>query len=95
MQAGLDVVVGDDAGAGGERGLDPGRRAQALLDGLLGEQAGGDHDVGVGGVGAGGDGGDDDGAVVEVGVGIDAEAGLDGGGGGRRRWRRGPRSRCR
>ena len=42
---------------------------QALFDGFLGEQAGGDHDVGVGGVGAGGDGGDDDGAVVEVGSG--------------------------
>ena len=54
-----------------------------LLDGLLGEQAGGDHDVGVGGVGAGGDGSNDDGAVVEVGIGIDAETGFDGGGSGR------------
>ena len=79
-EAGFVVVVGDDAGAGGEGSFDPRRRAEALLDGLLREQAGGDHDVGVGGVGAGGDGGDDDGAVVEIGVGIDAEAGFDGGG---------------
>ncbi len=71
-EAGFDVVVGDDAGAGGEGGFDPGRGAEALLDGFFGEQAGGHHDVGVGGVGAGGDGGDDDGAVVEVGVGVDA-----------------------
>ena len=34
-EAGLVVVVGDDAGAGGEGGLDPGRGAQAALDGLF------------------------------------------------------------
>ena len=79
-EAGLVVVVGNDAGAGCERGLDPGWRLQALLDGLFGEQAGGDHDVGVGCIGAGGDGGDDDGAVRQVRVGIDAETGLDAGG---------------
>jgi hypothetical protein len=46
-QAGFGVVVGDDAGAGGERGLDPGRDGEAFFDGLLGEQAGGDHDEGL------------------------------------------------
>ena len=80
QQAGLVVVVGDDAGAGGEGGFDPGRCLEAAFDGFLGEQAGGDHNVGVGGVGAGGDGGDDDRPIAEVGVGIDAEAGLDAGG---------------
>ena len=89
-QAGLLVVVGDDAGAGRERGLDPRRHGEAFFDGLLGEQAGGDHDGGVGGVGAAGDGGDDDGAVVEIGVGIDAEACFDGGGDGDRRRSRWP-----
>ncbi len=79
-ESGLDVVVGDDAGAGGERGFNPRRRAQALFDGLLREQAGGHHDVGVRGVGAGGDRRDDYRAVVEVGLGVDAEAGFDAGG---------------
>ena len=57
-QAGPLVVVGDDLGAGGQRGLDPRLAGQALLDRLLGQQRGADHDVRVGGVGAGGDRGD-------------------------------------
>ncbi len=72
-EAGFVVVVGDDAGAGGEGCFDPGWNAQALFDGFLREQAGGDHDGGVGGIGAAGDGGDDDGAVVEVGLGVYAK----------------------
>ncbi len=66
QQAGLLVVVGDDARAGRERGLDPRRNGEAFFDGLLGEQAGGDHHGGVRGVGAAGDGGDDDRAVIEI-----------------------------
>ena len=73
-EAGFVVVVGDDAGAGSERGFDPGRNAEALFDGFFGQQAGGDHDGGIGGVGAAGDGGDDDGAVVEIGLDVNAEA---------------------
>jgi hypothetical protein len=77
-QAGLGVVIGDDAGAGGERCLDPRWDGEAFLNGFFREQSGGHHDGWVGSVGAAGDGGDDDGAVVEIGVDIDAEAAFDG-----------------
>ena len=39
----LVEVVGDDAGAGGERALHVRVYRQALLDGLLGDEAGGHH----------------------------------------------------
>ena len=45
LQAGLVEVIGDDAGAGRERGLHRGIDRQAALDRLLGEQAGGEHDA--------------------------------------------------
>ena len=60
--------------------LTHGGTVQAFFDGLLGEDAGGDHHGGIGGVGAAGDGGDDDGAVIEILVGIDVEALFHGGG---------------
>ena len=62
----LVEVVGDDLGARGEGGLDPRLAGQALLDRLLGDERGGDHDVRVRGVGAGGDRGDRDRAVVDL-----------------------------
>ena len=64
--AGLLVVVGDDLGARGQRGLDPRLDRQALLDGVPGEQGGRQHDRRVGRVGARRDRGDRDGAVVEL-----------------------------
>ena len=64
-QAGLLVVVGDHLRAGRERGLDPRLALEALLDGVLGQQRGADHDRRVGGVGARRDRGDRDRAVVE------------------------------
>ncbi len=60
------VVVGHHLGAGGERRLHPRLAHQALLGRLLGQQAGGHHDAGVGGVGAGGDGSDHHGAVLQL-----------------------------
>ena len=56
----LVEVVGDDAGAGGQRALHVRVHRQALLDGLLGDEAGGHHHGRVRGVGAGGDRGDHD-----------------------------------
>jgi len=41
-------------------------RLHAFLDGLLGDEAGGQQHPGVGGVGAGGDGGDADVAMADV-----------------------------
>ena len=67
-EAGLVVVVGDDLRTRGQRRLDPGLDAQTALDGVLGQQRGGDHHRGVGGVGAAGDRGDRDGAVVDLGL---------------------------
>ena len=71
LQAGGFEVVGDDAGAGPERGLDEGRDGEALCVGLLGDQAGGEHDARVGGVGAARDGGDERRAVAELGVDVE------------------------
>ena len=65
-EAGVLQVLGDDPGPGGQGGLDVVLRPQAEVGGLLGHQAGGDHDRGVGGVGARGDGRDDQGAVPEL-----------------------------
>ncbi len=76
-QAGALVVVHDHPRAGGERGLHPGLGPQAPLDGLAGQQAGGQHHLGVRGVGAAGDGGDDHTAVGDV----DGGPVLQGGGG--------------
>ena len=65
QQAGLLQVLGDDARAGRERGLDVRLHGQAGLDRLLRQQAGGQQHAGVGGVGARGDGGDQHVAVAE------------------------------
>ena len=65
-QAGLGQVIGDDARARRQAGLDVGRDAQAALHRLLGYQPCADHHRRVGGVGAAGDRGDDDGAVAEI-----------------------------
>ena len=67
LEAGGGEVIGDDAGTGGEGGLDGGIDAEAAFDGLFGEETGGEHDGGVRSVGAGSDGGDDDGAVAKLG----------------------------
>ena len=81
-EASFVVVVGDYAGAGGEGGFDPGRGGESFFYGFLGEEAGGDHDIGIRSVGARGDRRNHNRPVVEIGVGIDAEAGFDRGGGG-------------
>ena len=65
-QAGLAQVFGDHARARRQRGLDPRPDAQAARHGLLGQQPGGEHHAGVGGVGAGGDGRDQHVAVADV-----------------------------
>src|SRR5690606_35930186 len=65
-QASILVVVGHGARAGRQAGLDRGRHLQALLDGLLGQQAGGQHHRGVRRVGAASDCRDDDRAVREL-----------------------------
>ena len=65
-QAGLVEVIGHDPAAGGEAGLHVRLDLQAVLDRLLGEQAGGDHHRGVAGVGATGDGGDHHVAVGQL-----------------------------
>ena len=70
QQAGRLQVLGHRTRARAEAGLYVGGGLEALGDGLLGEQAGGEHDARVGGVGAGGDGGDDDVAVADVEVGL-------------------------
>src|SRR5471032_2856739 len=66
QQAGGLQVLGDDARAGRQRGLDVWRDFQARLDGLLGQQAGGQQHARVRGVGAGGDRGDQHVAVLDV-----------------------------
>ena len=66
LQIGGLKVIGDHARAGAERGLHDGVDGEAALDGFFGEQCGGQHHAGVGGVGATGDGGDDNGAVAEI-----------------------------
>ena len=73
------VVVGNNAGAGSERGFDPWGHAEALLDCFLGEDAGCDHHGGVGCVCATSDGGNDNGAVIEILVRIDLETFFYGG----------------
>ena len=71
-QAGALVVVHDHLRPGGERRLDPRLDRKPALDGVLGQEAGGDHDFGVGRVGAAGDGGDDHVAVADVEAGVGA-----------------------
>ena len=65
-QPGAVQVLGDDLGAGGERGLDPRLDVQAPLDRVAGENARPDHHRRVRGVRAAGDGGDHDVAVVQL-----------------------------
>ena len=66
-QPGPLVVVHDHPRPGGERGLHPRLGAQPPGDGLLGQQAGGQHHLRVRRVGAAGDGGDHDVAVGDLG----------------------------
>ena len=65
QQAGLGQVFGDDARAGGQRGLDVRLDLEPGLHRLLGQQARGQQHAGVGGVGAAGDGGDQHVAVAD------------------------------
>ena len=67
QQAGLRQVLGDDARAGRERGLDVRLDREAALDRLLGEQARGEQHARVRGVGARGDRGDQHVAVADRG----------------------------
>jgi len=67
LQAATVVVLGDDARAGCERGLDDRRHREAALHRLLGHQSGGEHDRRVAGVRARRDGGDQDVAVMQLG----------------------------
>ena len=64
-QPGGGEVFGHHLGAGGQRALDPRLALEAFLHGLLGQQAGGHHHAGVGGIGAGGDRRDHHGAVAQ------------------------------
>ena len=63
---GLVEVIGHHPAAGREAGLHVRLNRQPVLDGLLGQQAGGDHHRRVAGVGATGDGGDHHVAVGEL-----------------------------
>src|SRR5690606_30056669 len=76
-QAGTLVVVGDDLGPGGQRGLHPRLAGQPLLHRLLGQQGRTQHDRRVGGGGAGGDGRDDPGPVVDGEFGAVPQGDLD------------------
>ena len=64
-QARLVVVVGDNLGTGSHGGLDPRLGGQALVDGVAGQQCGGQHHGRVGRVGAGRDRGDRHRTVVQ------------------------------
>ena len=66
LQTGLVQVVGDHPAARSQRRLHRRVELQALLNGLLGQQARGQHDRGVGGVGAAGDGGNEHRAMSDV-----------------------------
>ncbi len=63
-QPGLGQILGDDLGAGSQRGLHPRRRRETLLHGFLRHQACGHQHAGIAGVGATGDGGEHHAAVV-------------------------------
>ena len=66
LQAGFSQIIGDDAGTGGERGLDERMGLQSLFHGFFGEQTGGQHDGRIARVGATGDGGNQNVAVVNL-----------------------------
>ena len=66
QQAGIPQIGGHHLGAGGERSLDPRMRLHALLDRLLGQQAGGQQHPGVRRIGARSDRRDADVAVADV-----------------------------
>ena len=65
-QPGITQVVGHDARARRQAGLDVRRDAQAAAQCVAGKQSGGDQHGGVRGVGARSDGGDDDRAVADL-----------------------------
>ncbi len=69
LEAGLLQILGDDARAGGQRGLDPRVDVEAVLDGFFRQEARGQHHARVRGVGARRDRGDDDVAVSDVDLG--------------------------
>ena len=69
-------VLGDDLRARGERGLHPRLDLEPALDGVLGQQAGAEHDRRVRGVGARGDRRDHHVPVVELGLGAVGERDL-------------------
>ena len=68
VEAGLLIVVGHHAAARGQAGLHVRLDGKPALDGLLRDQAGGEHDVRVARVRATGDGGDDHGPVADGGA---------------------------
>src|SRR5262249_27360634 len=65
-QAGLTVVLGHHQRAGGERRLHVRRNLEALLDRLLRDEAGAEHDRRVRSVRAAGNGGDDHRTVADL-----------------------------
>lgn len=66
LHVGLLKVIRDDVRAWGQGGLDVRRNGETLLDGVLGQETSGEHDIWVGCVSAGSDGGDDNRTVVKV-----------------------------
>ena len=78
-QTGLVVVVGHHAATRRKRGLHPGRRLQAFLDGLLRQEARRYHHVGIAGVGAAGDCRNHDRPILQVRIDVDTGARLHAG----------------
>ena len=70
LEARFGEVIGDDAGAWSEGSFDHGADGEASFYGFFGEEPGGEHHAGVGGIGAAGDGGDEDGSVGDGGIGL-------------------------
>ena len=66
LNAGGFQVVSHHAASRRQRGLDPRLGLQSHGHGVTGQQTGGEHNSGVGGVGAAGDGGDDHVAVAQA-----------------------------
>ncbi len=65
LHASLGIVVGDDLGSRRQARFHPWPGAQPLLDGLLRQNAGAEHDAGIGCVGAARYGGDHDGSMAQ------------------------------
>ena len=70
LEARFGEVIGDDAGAWSEGSFDHGADGEASFHGFFGEEPGGEHHAGIGGISAAGDGGDEDGSVGDRGIGL-------------------------